>query len=456
MKGQLFLRRNAFGTKLNSNIFYFIVPKHSGGIYCSFILMDTFIEQDKRIKENSFLLMVPLFALAGLLWSLMYYYYGSKTSAIIPAANSVISVISLLNFRCYKNLNVFRTTQLILILLLPFLLHLSLGDFISSSAVILWSALCPLGALVFYNTKAATNYLLLFLSAIVAAFFLENKLFRQETRLPDSLVRVLFVLNISAVTFLIFFVLRYFVNQNELVKKKLKQEQELLAAEREKSEKLLLNILPPLVAKRLKDGEQVIASEHEAAILFADIVEFTNTSQLISATMLVENLNKIFTHFDNLVEEYGLEKIKTIGDSYMVASGLTGDGKSHIMKMAELALTMITDIHSFSLDGKNRCQVRIGIHTGPVVAGVIGSKKFSYDIWGDAVNTASRMESSGEAGKIQISEKFYSYVKDDYECQYRGQTEIKGKGMMNLYFLLGKKHNNRLSQDTPDSYRDSG
>jgi len=403
--------------------------------------MDAFIDQDKQIREKSLLFMVPLFALAGLLWAFLYYYYGAKTSAFIPGCYSAFSVISLLTFKRYKNFNVFRTTQLILILLLPCILHLSLGDFISSSAVIIWSTLCPLGALVFHNTRAATYYLLLFLSAVVATFFLEDKLSLNETRLPASLVSVLFAANISAVTLLSFFVLRYFVNQNELIKKKLKREQELLAAEREKSEKLLLNILPPAVAKRLKDGEEVIANEYnEVTILFADLVEFTGISQQISPARLVENLNKIFTHFDNLVEEYGLEKIKTIGDSYMVASGLTGDEHSHTLQMAELALTMISDIGKFSLDGKNMCEIRIGIHTGPVVAGVIGSKKFSYDIWGDAVNTASRMESFGEAGKIQISEKFYGYVKDDYECQYRGQNEVKGKGMMNLYFLIGRKH----------------
>jgi adenylate cyclase len=403
--------------------------------------MDTFIDQDKYIREKSLLFMVPLFALAGLLWASLYYYYGAKTSALIPGCYSVFSLISLMIFRRHRNFNVFRTTQLILILLLPCMLHLSLGDFISSSAVILWSTLCPLGALVFQNTKAATYYLLLFLSAVVATFFLEDKLSLNETRLPASLVSVLFAANISAVTLLSFFVLRYFVNQNELIKKKLKHEQELLAAEREKSEKLLLNILPPPVAKRLKDGEKIIANEYnEVTILFADLVEFTGISQQVSPATLVENLNKIFTHFDKLVEEYGLEKIKTIGDSYMVASGLTPEENSHAMPMAGLALTMISDVSKFSLDGKNKCQLRIGIHTGTVVAGVIGSKKFSYDIWGDAVNTASRMESFGEPGKIQISEKFYAYVKDDFECQYRGQTEVKGKGMMHLYFLLGRKH----------------
>lgn len=383
--------------------------------------------------------MVPLFALAGLLWAIMYYYYGAHTSAFIPGGYSVISFLSLLIFRRYKNFNVFRAIQLILILFLPCLLHLSLGNFVSSSAVILWSTLCPLGALAFHNTKAATYCLLLFITAVVAVFFLENKLFPVETRLPDKLISILFVLNIAAVTFLTFFVLRYFVNQTELVKKQLSHEQEMLAAEREKSEKLLLNILPPSIAQRLKEGEKVIANEYnEAAVLFADIVGFTNISQNITPALLVESLNKIFTHFDKLVENFGLEKIKTIGDSYMAASGLTEFKQEHIRNMAELALTMIADIQQFSLDGQTKCDVRIGIHVGPVIAGVIGSKKFSYDIWGDAVNTASRMESTGEVGKIQISQKFYEYIKDDYECQYRGQTEIKGKGVMNLFFLTGK------------------
>ena len=403
--------------------------------------MGTFNDQDGLIKERSFLLMVPLFALAGLLWAFMYYYYGAKTSAFIPGVYGVVSILSLLIFRWHKNFNIFRAIQLVLILLLPCLLHLSLGGFVSSSAVIIWSTLCPLGALAFHNTKAATYWFLLFLASMVAVFFLDNNLFSDETPLPDSVVNILFTLNITAVTFLIFFLLRFFVNQNELVKEKLKQEQILLAAEREKSERLLLNILPESIAKRLKDGEKIIANEHnEAAVLFADIVGFTGISGHLTPDMLVKNLNKIFTHFDNLAEEHGLEKIKTIGDSYMVASGLTELKKDHIKSMADFALSISADIQNFSLDGRQKCDVRIGIHIGPVVAGVIGTKKFSYDIWGDAVNTASRMESSGETGKIQISQKFYEHIKDDYECQYRGQTEIKGKGLMDLYFLLKRKN----------------
>lgn len=384
--------------------------------------------------------MVPLSAFAALIWALLYYYYGAKTSSLIPGSYAAVTFLSLMIFHWHKNFQVFRDTQLILILLLPFLLHLSMGGFISSSAVILWSTLCPLGALVFHNTKTATNWFFLFILVVIAAFLLETKIFSIEIKLPPGLIRVLFFLNISAVTFMTFYVLRYFVNENELVKEQLKKEQDLLAIEREKSEKLLLNILPSSIAKRLKDGENVIANEYpEAAVLFADIVGFTDTTQHISAAMLIENLNKIFTHFDTLVEEYGLEKIKTIGDSYMVVSGLAEEKEDHIQKITDLALTMAADISQFSLDGKTKCSVRIGLHAGPVIAGVIGSKKFSYDVWGDTVNTASRMESFGEPGKIQVTEKFYEYIKDDYECEYRGQTEIKSKGLMNLYFLKGKK-----------------
>ncbi|HYM95209.1 MAG TPA: hypothetical protein VET23_13790, partial [Chitinophagaceae bacterium] len=149
--------------------------------------MNEFIDREQQIKEKSFFLMVPLFAAAGLLWAVMYYYFGAKASSLIPGSYSVISFLSLLIFRLHKNFPVFRNIQLILILLLPFLLHLSLGDFISSSAVILWSTLCPLGALAFHNTKAATYWFFLFMVVVIAAFFLENKIFPVETKLQTGL-----------------------------------------------------------------------------------------------------------------------------------------------------------------------------------------------------------------------------------------------------------------------------
>ena len=384
--------------------------------------------------------MVPLFAIAGLIWASIYYYYGAKTASIIPASYGVTSLLSLLIYRWHKDFNVFRTIQLALILLLPCLLHLALGDFISSSAIIIWATFCPLGALAFQNAKAAGYWLFLFITCVVLVFFLQDKSIISKAHLPDKLVSIFFALNVSAVTVLMFYLLRYFVNQNEQVKAKLEYGRAQLAIEQEKSETLLLNILPPSIAQRLKDGEKVIADEHDkAVILFADIVEFTTISQHIKPKILVENLNRIFTHFDQLVEKYGLEKIKTIGDAYMVASGLNGINDGQAKNMANLALSMAGDIQDFSLDGQRKCSLRIGIHIGSVTAGVIGSKKFSYDVWGDAVNTASRMESFSEAGKIQVSEEFYNYIKDDFECSPRGKVDIKGKGLMDLYFLIRKK-----------------
>ena len=403
--------------------------------------MQATADQDKLIREKTFLLMVPLSAIAALVWSCLYFYCGARFPAIIPGGYAIISFLSLLIYRQYRNFNIFRAVQLTLILLLPCLLHLALGNFVSSSAVIIWAILCPLGALAFQNSKTAVYWLFVFIIFMIVVFFLENKLAINETQLPDKLVSVLFALNISGVTLLVFYLLRYFVSQSERVKQQLKHEQAMLEIEQEKSEKLLLNILPTSIAQRLKAGEKVIADEYDkAVILFADIVEFTSISQHIAPQMLVENLNKIFTHFDQLVEKYDLEKIKTIGDAYMVASGLNGIHDEQVRNMADLALSMARDIQNFSLDGHTKCDLRIGIHIGSVTAGVIGSKKFSYDVWGDAVNTASRMESSGEAGKIQVSEEFYNYIKDDYDCLHRGKMEIKGKGQMDLYFLLKKRH----------------
>jgi len=402
--------------------------------------VQTFTDQDKLIREKTFLLAVPVFAIAGLIWACIYYYYGAKMSAVIPGGYGVMSLLSLLIYRWHKDFNIFRAIQLMLILLLPCMLHLSLGNFISSSAVIIWAIVCPLGALAFQNSKAAGYWLVLFIISVILVFFLENRLANNEVQLPDKLISIFFALNISAVTLVMFYLLRYFVNQNQRVKEQLNQEQVLLKIEQEKSESLLLNILPVPIAQRLKAGEKVIADEHDkAVILFADIVEFTNISEHITPKILVENLNKIFTHFDLLVDKYSLEKIKTIGDAYMVASGLNGINESQVRNMADLALSMACDIRNFTLDGHTKCELRIGIHIGSVTAGVIGSKKFSYDVWGDAVNTASRMESFGEAGRIQISEEFYNYIKEDYECLHRGKVEIKGKGPMDLYFLTRKK-----------------
>ena len=213
-----------------------------------------------------------------------------------------------------------------------------------------------------------------------------------------------------------------------------------LEAERDRSERLLLNILPPPIAERLKQDPQTIADSFaEVSVLFADIVGFTELSARISPTELVKLLNEIFSMFDHLVERHGLEKIKTIGDAYMVVGGLPENHLDHAHAIAEMGLDMQQALAQFNAKKGQDFRIRIGISTGLVVAGVIGWKKFAYDLWGDTVNTASRMESHGIPGRIQVSESTYERLKGIYVFEERGEIEIKGKGRMKAYLLIGNR-----------------
>jgi adenylate cyclase len=220
----------------------------------------------------------------------------------------------------------------------------------------------------------------------------------------------------------------------------------IIAEEQEKAERLLLNILPETIAHKLKQSHDSIAENFdEVTILFADIVGFTPLSSRLKPIQLVNLLNEIFSTFDTLADKLGLEKIKTIGDAYMVASGLPIEREDHAAAMAEMALEMQEALARFRAEKGENVQIRIGINTGVAIAGVIGTKKFIYDLWGDAVNVASRMESSGEAGLIQVTESTYQQIKDKYELDQRGKIKIKGKGEMMTYWLLGRKDSKKMS-----------
>ncbi len=218
-------------------------------------------------------------------------------------------------------------------------------------------------------------------------------------------------------------------------------EQQRAEAERlrHQSDRLLLNILPSEIASRLKENPQIIAEDFaQASVLFADIVNFTVLSSQMSPAAVVKMLNEVFSHFDELTEKYGLEKIKTIGDCYMVAAGVPIPRYDHAQALANLALDIRAFSQSYQIFGQP-LQFRIGINSGPVTAGVIGRKKFIYDLWGDAVNTASRMESHGMGGTIQITQATYDLIQQEFDCQRRGSIEIKGKGKMNAYWLRQKR-----------------
>jgi adenylate cyclase len=204
----------------------------------------------------------------------------------------------------------------------------------------------------------------------------------------------------------------------------------------ERSENLLLNILPAEIAAILKAEPRTIADAFDgASILFADVVDFTPLSARMSPTETVELLNEVFSHFDTIVEKHGLEKIKTLGDCYMAAAGVPRPRPDHAQAIVRAAVEMRNYVAQNQFNGQ-QIKFRIGVNSGPVVAGVIGRKKFIYDLWGDAVNTASRMESHGEGGIIQITRNTYELVKNDFHCEPRGQVNVKGKGEMEVWRVI--------------------
>ncbi len=225
--------------------------------------------------------------------------------------------------------------------------------------------------------------------------------------------------------------------------KQSKRDNKIITKEKQRSEELLLNILPAEIAEELKERGDAEAKLHEqVSILFTDFKGFTQLSESLSPKQLISELNHCFVAFDNIMHKYGLEKIKTIGDAYMAASGLPVANKLHAKKMVDAALDIRNFMDAYKQqhisENKHYFELRIGIHSGEVVAGIVGIKKFAYDVWGDTVNTAARMESSGQVGKVNISETTYQLVKDDFNCEYRGSVEAKGKGKMNMYFIEKK------------------
>ena len=383
-----------------------------------------------RIQKRVLVAVSTVVGLIALLWGTLYLVFDEPLAASIPWTYAVGVGASLLVFAVTGRYRLFRFTQLFLILLLPFMLQLALGGFADGSAVIIWSLLAPLGALAMWGRRQALQWFVAYIALVVAAQVIQTYL-PTENNLPEWVVAAFFVANVLGASGVAFFALHYFVGQKD-------HALELLHIEQDKSERLLLNVLPKEIAQMLKEDDQIIATRFPAiTVLFADVVGFTPLSQDLSPEELVGILNEVFSYFDSLVDRYGLEKIRTIGDSYMVASGVPVPRDDHAHALALMALDMVGYV-SPSGDLATRPLVfRLGISSGPAVAGVIGRAKFQYDVWGDTVNTASRMESHGVPGRIQLSSSTYALVKDDFVCEPRGVVDVKGKGPMETWFLVG-------------------
>lgn len=296
------------------------------------------------------------------------------------------------------------------------------GGVLESGNNTAWSILAVIGAVAIFADRRAHFWLGVFVVTTVGAFW-ASQVVEPLYELPDRDYFALF--NTLMVSVFVYAILYYFVRQS--------------ARLYDQSESLLRNILPVQIVERLKRSNEMIADEFESAsILFADVAGFTPMSARMEPAEVIELLNEVFTAFDGMVVERGLEKIKTIGDAYMVAAGVPVARDDHARAICELALAMLDHLHSHEYAGQE-IEMRIGIASGPVMAGIIGHQKFSYDLWGDTVNLASRMETSGIPGRIQLAEGTCRLVEDWFVCAERGLVDIKGKGPTPTWLLVGPR-----------------
>ncbi len=303
-------------------------------------------------------------------------------------------------------------------------------------------------ALKYYKNYIAFRDSVKNITAVQEIANLQRAQMQSEVDLANQQKRTQTIVSISTAValFLIFLLAAGLYRRNRFIRRT----KEVIQQEKDRSESLLLNILPEDTANELKTHGKVTAKKFEAVtVMFTDFKRFTSYAENLSPEQLVESIGFYFSKFDEIMEKHGLEKIKTIGDAYMCAGGLPFPSKGHAVKMVRAAfeiLDFVEDAKANGLSEHHRFEIRIGINTGPVVAGVVGSKKFSYDIWGDTVNVASRMESNSVAGKINISETTFERIKDEFDCEYRGEIEAKNRGMIKMYFVTASKNKPKLAK----------
>ena len=381
--------------------------------------------RDERLRK-ALLVGVSVAVLpAGVIWGCLYWGFGEPVPALFPFGYVVASVACLAVFARTRSFRFLRTAELAMILVTPALLLLSLGGLSASSGVILWSLLAPLGAVVFDPRARAWAWCAAYLVLLVVTIPLAPIVRPDEADFPQGAVLAFAALNIGMVSLVAFGLLAVFARQRETAQQRV--------------ESLLLNVLPDEIAQRLQEEPQTIADHFDAAsILFADVVDFTPLSSRLDARELVGLLDRLFTRFDEVADRHGVEKIKTIGDCYMVAAGVPRPRDDHAHALVRVALELRECAADCLPSGApHDLQLRIGISSGPVVAGVIGRRRFLYDLWGDTVNMASRMESHGAPGTIQITRSTWELVKDDFVTEPRGVVAVKGKGDVETWHLLG-------------------
>jgi guanylate cyclase len=389
-------------------------------------------DEDLRARKALLVLISVLILPVSALWGTLYLAFGSPVG-VVPLVYFGILLGAIAVFSRTRDFPWLLRVGQVDILLAPTLSMIPLGGFLDAGGVGLWGILAPLGALVFSDVRSAARWFAAWVVVFLGSGIAGEIIGPIWEPLPVWFTTTMLALNIAVGGTIVFILLAVFAAQR-------RDALAALRVEQEKAENLLLNILPRSIAEKLKAQTQPIADQIGAAsILFADVVDFTPWSERLQPAEVVGYLDRLFSHFDDLAERYGLEKIKTIGDCYMVAAGVPTPRSDHARAIALMALDMLDAMHSHDDVRDLGLELRVGINSGPVVAGVIGRKRFLYDLWGDAVNTASRMESHGMPGRIQITRETYELLADEFECEARGRIPVKGKGEIEAWYLVGRR-----------------
>lgn len=380
--------------------------------------------EDIRLKKMASVIIAGACCVAGVFWTLMYYLiYGLNLTTALPALFVLIVGICIVIAHFTKN-HLWSTYGLIIcIIYITAAIQWNIGGMYDSGFVMAWSIIGPITALMFFSQRQAIFWFALFLLNIVVTAVFDSYFSLNLIPVSHTITQLYFVMNLGISGLVVFVFTSYFVSS--------------IQRERSRADSLLLNILPSSIAQRLKKHETTIAERYaKVSVLFADIVGFTTYASTANPEELILKLDNIFNRFDSLARHYGLEKIKTIGDAYMVAGGIPLPDEKHCMKIGMIAKDMLREVEKLNETDNHKFSIRIGIHCGPVVAGVIGTSKFAYDLWGDTVNVASRMEMSGEAGRIQVTDEYYNLTKSVFEFESRGLIDVKGKGQLHTWFLV--------------------
>ncbi len=400
--------------------------------------------EEVRLQKSLLIFATGLISFASMLWLFMYWQLGPQISSTIPFLFQILLVGNLLVYMKTLNFDAFRLIQLSLFLFVPFVAQWSMGNFITASGISLWALLAPIGAVLFIGAHEALAWFFayLFFTALSGFFdyYLADSLTPAQIKIPIQTSVFFFALNFAAISTIVFLLLRYSSTEKQKAQARLEEAHKLLQIEQDRSERLLLNILPGPIAERLKSSNQTIADGFaDVSVMFVDIVNFTRIAEGLTPQQVFAMLNRVFSSFDELAEKYGMEKIKTIGDAYMVAGGLNDQRSDYSEALVDLALEMRDLLQRDFHVNEMHLEVRIGIGTGPVVAGVVGKKKFIYDLWGDTVNIASRITSEGVPGMVQVDETTYRRLRERFDFLEPQTLYLKGKGNMVVYRAIGRK-----------------